>query len=197
MIPLLVPIGLALIRKLAPQIVGMVTGSSRAEEIATTVVESVSTATGMTIASAQDADAAMTALAADPALLAKVKSQMLEIAAAEHEAVMKDRASARERDVAVRGLAPNWRANIMLLSVTIGLVVCVGLAFVYPDAPSDARNIVLVVVGALLKMMGDAFAFEFGSSRGSADKSRTIETLMHDQRDSAASSALTAWRAGR
>ena len=55
MIPLLVPIGLALIRKLAPQIVGMVTGSSRAEEIATTVVESVSTATGMTIASAQDA----------------------------------------------------------------------------------------------------------------------------------------------
>lgn len=183
MIPLLVPIGLALIRELAPQIVGMVTKSARAEEITASVVDVVAQASGVPIATTQDAEIALSALAADPALLAQVQSQMLDIAAAEHDAVMKDRASARERDVAVRGLQPNWRANIMLLAVTVGLVTCVGLAFVYPEAPSDARNIVLVVVGALLKMMGDAFAFEFGSSRGSADKSKTIESMVHEQNE--------------
>lgn len=193
MIPLL-PLGISLVSALAPEIVKMFTKSERAERIAETVVDVVSAATGTQIDTRADADHALKALEADPALLAQVQQQMLAIAAAEHEAVMKDRVSARERDVAVRGLAPNWRANIMLIAVTTGLVVCVGLAFVYPDAPSDARNIVLVVVGALLKMMGDAFAFEFGSSRGSADKSKTIESMVTEQRDA---SALAAWRASR
>lgn len=191
MIPLLVPIGLALIRELAPQIVGMVTGSERAEQIAGDVVEAVGAATGQTIRTAGEAEAAMAALAADPELLAQVRLRMLDIAAAEHDAVMKDRASARERDVAVRGLAPNWRANIMLIAVTAGLVLCVWLSFAYPEAPQTAAAMIPIIVGAFLKMMGDAFAFEFGSSRGSADKSKTIEGMVRDR------DALSAWRAGR
>lgn len=168
---------LGLAAQIAPALVRGLTGSARAAEVAEAVVGVVEAATGQPARTEAEAAQAVRALQADPAAWAQVQVALAGLAAREMELDHADRANARERDAKVRGTPENWRANIMLSLALAGLVVAMWLAFAYPDASADARSLVLLVAGALLKMVGDAFAFEFGSSRGSAEKQRTIEAM--------------------
>lgn len=63
----------------------------------------------------------------------------------------------------------------MLIGVVIGLVVCVGGVVMREITDPGSLALVTTIAGALLKMLSDAFAFEFGSSAGSKNKDHQIE----------------------
>ena len=73
---------------------------------------------------------------------------------------------------------PNERGKGgLMIFAACGMVLCCALAIgfiVYEMRTAEIAPGVLAVynmaIGALLKMLGDAFQFEFGSSRGSKEK---------------------------
>lgn len=91
------------------------------------------------------------------------------------KAHLADRANARGRDVEVRKLAGgyNWRADIMIVACVVALCVMVN-KILGDNVKPEVLAIFNMAIGALLKMLGDAFAFEFGSSRGSKEKDQII-----------------------
>ncbi len=105
---------------------------------------------------------------------------------------LEDRSDARRYQETV-GKEGRARSTYMLVGVSAGLVACIlvaslphvsgmihggtGAGFALDPA---LLALVTTVAGALLKMLSDAFAFEFGSSRGSKEK----DTQLADFRDS-------------
>lgn len=111
------------------------------------------------------------ALAADPALQLEFKKAVLANEASLDGLYLKDRQDARARDVELKKNGyKNKRADFMIAVVGVALVVVVVLLWHNPDIPSGIVAIFNMMVGACLKMLGDAFNFEFGSSRGSKEK---------------------------
>lgn len=160
------PISLALLAaKAIPMITGWIAGDD-AEEKAGKIVGTIETVTGLKGQSAVDA------MAADPTLIAKAQDQILE----EIRIYAKDRADARSRDIELRKMngGKNERANFMLAAAFASLVIIMALMWSQPNMPGVIIGIFSTAVGAILKMLSDGFQFEFGSSRGSKDKTQLM-----------------------
>ena len=84
--------------------------------------------------------------------------------------VVDDRKDARARDKAFIAAGKwNFRADLMVLGCVVALCFIVNEIAGTAVKP-EVLAIFNMAVGALLKMLGDAFSFEFGSSRGSKEK---------------------------
>lgn len=79
--------------------------------------------------------------------------------------------SARQRDVQMQQSGyHNYRADFMLFLAFASLI---GICYMINTNDSLKPQVLAVfnmAIGALLKMLGDGFQFEFGSSRGSKEK---------------------------
>lgn len=161
--PLSVAFGLA---QYAPSIIKWLTGSDKAEEAAQKVVEVAQAVTGKT------GDAALQAIAADPALALQFKQSIIQIEAEMDKAYLADRADARKRDVAyIQSGKRNVRADLMVLGATVGLIAClVVLVQFKSQIPGEVVGILSTISGLFGACLRDAFQFEFGSSRGSREK---------------------------
>lgn len=101
------------------------------------------------------------------------------VALEEHRADLADRAGARERDLQLRaGGDKNTRANLMIVGDLVGLIACL-VAMVYAVAAKvDGLEVLIGPLGILIGHFGTgltaAHQFEFGSSRGSKEKDRTV-----------------------
>ena len=89
---------------------------------------------------------------------------------------MKDRQDARWRDVAMTQAGRrNFRADIMVISAACGLVLClVSLGHYSEELPGEAVGIISTIAGIFGACLKDAYAFEFGSSRGSKEKDAAL-----------------------
>ncbi len=95
-----------------------------------------------------------------------------------HLADLDDRDRARRAEIS-RGSDGRARGNWMIAGVTFGLISCV-VAAVWGSENSinaGALTLLTTVAGALLKMLSDAFSYEFGSSRGSKEKTEDLMTM--------------------
>ena len=161
--PITLAMGLA---NFAPQIIKWVTGSDKAEQAASAVVDIAKKVTGR-----DDGEQALEALKADPALVLQFRQSVIASEADLDKAYLGDRANARSRDVAlVQAGRYNWRADILAVLAVGGLVLCVW--FIARDSTLSERavNAIMFVAGVLAAAVRDVFSFEFGSSRGSRDK---------------------------
>lgn len=96
------------------------------------------------------------------------------------QAYLADRQSARSRDIEVRKLngGENSRADVMVISAAVGLVCCLAVLIVFrKEIPGEAVGIISTIAGIFGACLRDAFQFEFGSSKGSRDKSEIIARL--------------------
>lgn len=96
------------------------------------------------------------------------------------KAVLTDRQSARQRDVEIRKLTggENRRQNAMIALVAVGLIVClVVLVLFRGQIPGEAVGIISTIAGIFGACLKDAFAFEFGSSRGSKEKDAVLSAI--------------------
>lgn len=169
--PITAAIGLA--STFAPSIVRWIAGD-KAGEVADKVVSIAQTITGTS-----DTASAQKVLSEKPELVFQFQTQMAGLNVDMEKAYLVDRQSARARDIELHKAGyRNTRADIMLVMAFLSLVTILILVyFGRLDMPGEVVAILNMSCGALLKMLGDAFAFEFGSSRSSKEKDALLSKI--------------------
>ena len=150
-------------------------GGNQAEQMAEEVVEVARRVTGH-----EDPSQMVQLLRENSLLVAEFQKAMMEIEVRLELAFLEDRQSARLRDVAfIQSGHGNTRADIMVVSAAVGLVSCLGsLAFYAEQLPGEATGIISTIAGIFGACLKDAYAFEFGSSRGSKEKDSTVAAMI-------------------
>lgn len=175
-LPFLIPAAAALAAEFFPSLIGRLAGD-RAEDVAKKVIDVAADAAG--IPGSRDQSQIAERLRKDSVAYARAQIQLRRLDLEEADLEAQDRRDARARDAAfIAAGERNTRADVMLGGAFVGLLACIALVAL-PDTPIGSAELALVttVAGALLKMISDAFAFEFGSSKGSKAKDRQIEQV--------------------
>lgn len=67
------------------------------------------------------------------------------------------------------------RANVLVIGAVIGLISCLAVLALYRQAvPGEVVGIVSTIAGIFGACVRDAFSYEFGSSRGSSEKTALL-----------------------
>lgn len=148
-------------------------------EASTQVVERV-VDVAQTVAGAKTPQEALAAIAASAELQTRFQLEVLRLDSELQRLHLEDRQSARWRDVELRRMGQsNRRADLMVAAVVIGLVACLVVLGAYRERiPGEVVGIVSTIAGVFGACLKDAFAFEFGTSRGSEQKQATIDELL-------------------
>ncbi len=165
------PISLAMgFAQFVPSIIKWLSDSDSAEATAEKVVNIAKSVTKET-----KAEDALIALELDPALVSKLRVEMLTLEKELDSLYLKDKANARDRDIAFlhKGMH-NYRADILAFLAVGGLVMCVWFIARDTNMPERATNAIMFVSGALISAVRDLYSFEFGSSRGSKEKDELL-----------------------
>lgn len=167
--PISVAFGLA---QFAPQIIKWITGSEKAADAATAVVDIAETVTGRKGSDALDA------LKADPALVLQFRQSVMAQEADLDKAYLADRADARKRDaVFIAAGTRNYRADFMFFLAVAMIAALVWLVWKDPSINEYMKGIFTLVLGRFLGYLDNIYNFEFGSTRASKAKDVTIENL--------------------
>lgn len=150
-------------------------GGENAEKIATTVVD-----LGKKITGEDDAVDIIKALKDNPTLVIEFQRAAIKLESELEFMYLSDRQNARTRDIAmIQAGRINLRADIMVLCAAAGLVSCLACLTWYCDhLPGEAVGIISTVAGIFGACLKDAYAFEFGSSRGSKIKDTTVAGII-------------------
>jgi hypothetical protein len=155
-------------------LIGRWLGHEEGERLATNVVNFARQLTGE-----KEVPSMLKILSNNPELLLqfqKVVSQM-------ESELYQDRRDARAREIALLQAGHrNVRADIMVISAAFGLILCLAaLAFYRASLPGEAVGIISTIAGIFGSCLKDAYAFEFGSSRGSKEKDDRVTALLNHQ----------------
>lgn len=158
----------------APNLVRWLRGKN-ADAMAQDVIDAAKRATkGAT------AEEAWKVLRQDSKAVAEFQKEAIKLEIQWELALLEDRQKARERDLELlRTGHANRRADLMVVAAAAGLVLCLlSLAFYSEVLPGEAVGIISTISGIFGGCLKDAFAFEFGSSRGSKLKDSTVASIL-------------------
>lgn len=160
--------------KLAPDLARFI-GGDKAGKAAATAVDLARKVTGES-----DPHRAVEQLQASPE---DVLAYQQAVAANEVElsrAHLADVADARARDLSIREAnhGRNRRADALAGAAVLLLGALVGGLFFVPIPDGPGRDALLIVVGAVVALVKDVYQFEFGSSRGSKEKTDALNRAM-------------------
>ena len=154
---------------LVPEVVKALAGS-KAGEAAEKVVGIAQVLTGK-----PDPATALHAVATDPKYHLEMQKRLSDERIRFAELEVEDRKNARARDgLFITAGRWNFRADLMILGCVVAIIYIINKIAGEAVKP-EVLAIFNMAVGALLKMLGDAFAFEFGSSRGSKEKDALLK----------------------
>ena len=169
--PITLALGLA--AQFAPGIIKSITGSDKAAEVAGKVVDIAQTVTGTSTPAA-----ATEVLKADPSKLLEFQRAMADIELEEEKQRYADIANARAMQIAalaqedlfskrfVYAFAAAWSLFSMVYAMLVTF---------YTPATPEGKGIAQTVLGFLLgTAVASIFAYFFGSTKGSAEKSRLL-----------------------
>ena len=144
---------------------------AKSQRVAERVVGIAKAVTG-----AHDAVDAMRILEKDPGLLIRFQQEVLRLDMEIERLYQEDRQDARSRDIAfINSGRYNFRADIMVVAAAFGLCGCLGCLTYFKDSlPGEAVGIISTIAGIFGSCLKDAYAFEFGSSRGSKAKDAAV-----------------------
>ena len=122
----------------------------------------------------------------DPEAKAKAQATLMEMAQkgqlAELEAHVKEMDSARKREIeiATSEFAPTLNKIVtpVLALGTVGLTFLLFGIIVFAEVKSDAKDIIIYVLGALTSAVTMVLGYYFGSSQGSKEKSLQLDEIM-------------------
>jgi hypothetical protein len=151
-------------------------GGEKAHEAAHHVVDVAKNITG-----AKDPLKAIELLQSNQKMLWDFQRAILSMEADMELTLMKDRESARFRDVELAKVGrSNRRADVMVFCAAGGLVLCLCTLGYYADQlPGEAVGILSTISGIFGACLKDAFAFEFGASR---EGLREFHAIMKENR---------------
>jgi hypothetical protein len=158
----------------APRLAKWLTGKN-AETVACQAIQMA-----QKITKAPSLESAIHAMHEDSSLAYHFQREVLKWETEWEISILEDRQQARERDLAfLRAGHANHRADLMVILAAVGLVLCLlSLAFYSDILPGEAVGIISTVAGIFGGCLKDAFAFEFGSSRGSKMKDSTVASIL-------------------
>lgn len=168
----LIPIAIKLASAYAPTLISKLAGPG-AGDVARDVVDMAQGLTG-----AGTPEDALSALNADPSLALEFKHKMAELEVRVEEAYLEDRQDARKRDLELaKAGKQNNRANWMIAGDVFGLVACL-LVLIFVEGLDEATRTLVATIATYFGLgLRDAHQFEFGSSRGSKDKTQQLTKL--------------------
>jgi hypothetical protein len=142
-----------------------------ADRISTKVVDIAKKVTGT-----EDAVSALQLLEKEPRLLIRFQQEVLRLDRDLELSFLEDRQDARHRDIALISAGRyNVRADIMVVAAALGLMGCLASLTYFRDwLPGEAVGIISTIAGIFGSCLKDAYAFEFGSSRGSKTKDEAV-----------------------
>jgi Flp pilus assembly protein TadB len=151
-------------------------GSSKIEQVANIVVE-----VAKRITNTKTESDAIEKLKHDSNLILSFQKALLDSEREIELAIIKDKESARSRDIAIINSGRrNKRADIMVISAAIGLILCLLSITLYQEhLPGEAVGIISTIAGIFGACLKDAYNFEFGSSRGSKEKDQTVASILN------------------
>lgn len=113
--------------------------------------------------------------------LAQIQSEervrLRELATEEVKAHLADRQSARQREVALQEAGRTSWEMLVLAFLAIAGLIGIGIVLFIFEIPPGAKEMLMIIVGALVSRAGDVYAFYFGSSRGSKEKDGVLAGL--------------------
>lgn len=170
--PITIALGLA---QFAPSLLRYFGVGEKSVGVAEKVVDLAKVVTGT-----QTPEGALEAMRQNAELASKFNLAVLAADTELEKAYLADRGDARARDIEVRKITGghNVRADLMIVCCAAALVYIVYAINSATDIKPEVLAIFNMAVGALLKMLGDAFSFEFGSSRGSKEKDELLKRRM-------------------
>ena len=121
------------------------------------------------------------ALSKDQDALLAFQTHLKQMQFAQDKNLVDDRCDARKRDRAfIAARTQNIRADIMVVCAASGLVLCLlSLALYRGTLPGEAVGIISTIAGIFGSCLKDAYAFEFGSSRGSKEKDMQVKNILN------------------
>lgn len=151
----------------APMIAKLV-GGDKGPDMAEKIMETAKCVTG-----SQDVDHMRDALRQSPQALLQFQREIDKLA-------IEDRSNARQRDASLFQIGRrNVRGDIMVLAALLGLLGCLAALTVFKMSLSgEVIGIVSNIAGIFGSCLKDAYAFEFGSSRGSKEKENHLIELL-------------------
>ena len=158
----------------APSIARWLGGDS-AEKVAMTMVDAAKKLTGQ-----EDSLMMIQILHQNPNLVIEFQRIAVQLESEFEFMYLRDRQDSRARDIAItQSGRTNIRADIMVFCAASGLVSClVSLTWYCDNLPGEAVGIISTVAGIFGSCLKDAYAFEFGSSRGSKLKDSTVASII-------------------
>jgi hypothetical protein len=120
-------------------------------------------------------DEAVEAIKADPALALQLEQALM----TQEKDLLKlqydDIKDARNRDIEVRKLAggKNVRADVLAYLAVVSFISLI-FFFFYKTPDPNTKDIMILLIGNLSGVVTTIFAYEFGSSRGSKDKTSLL-----------------------
>lgn len=150
-------------------------GSEKGETIARKVVAIATNITGV-----EDPLQNIKQIKESPELLQVFQREILEIEHDLEKNYLQDRHNARQRDINLANShSKNYRADIMVIAAVVGLFSClIFLTLFSRTLPGEMIGIVSTVAGIFGACLKDAYAFEFGSSRGSREKDTAMTAIL-------------------
>lgn len=177
--PFPIALALQLAALIGPHVVRAVS-SDKAGDVAQEVLDAAVAVTG-----AEDPAKALEALRGNGQLVYEFRVKLLELEQRAYELELADRQSAREAEVGkLKAGYPDKRKDVLS---TIAILALAGLAYAvvfYEIGQGPGRDLLFMLAGALIAVVRDVYAYEFGSSRSSAEKTEImLENIRSRRRD--------------
>lgn len=162
----------------APSIIRLIAGDKKADS-AQEILNKAKRITGT-----DDVPSIAQLFRENPQLLIQFQQSMLEIERDREISYLNDRKDARERDAQfIKSGHRNYRGDIMVMAAACGLISCLAtLTYFANNLPGETVGILSTIAGIFGSCLKDAYAFEFGSSRGSKEKDSTVAVLLGKER---------------
>lgn len=159
------------LKNVVPIVAGLV-GGETAGKAAATILGIAESVTG------KKGDEAVEAIKADPALALQFEQALMNQEKDLLKLQYEDIKDARNRDIEVRKLnkGKNVRADVLAYSAVASFIMLI-FFFFYKTPDPNTKDIMILLIGNLSGVVTTIFAYEFGSSRGSKDKSTMMGLL--------------------
>lgn len=168
------PISIAMaLAQFAPGIIKLLTGSDKAEDVASAVVGVAQAVTGTSTP-----EEALKAVQADPAKVLEFQQAMAAQQVDLEKAYLLDVQSARARDIEiVKTTGRNLRGNILVAGAGFIVLLCLAVVVWRTDMDDYVKATISLILGRALGWVEQVMSFEFGLTRESAKKDDTIKNL--------------------
>jgi hypothetical protein len=123
-------------------------------------------------------DAAVSALKDNPELQLQFNKAIIDQETTFEQLYMSDKADARARDIKLSETPMgNVRANWLVAIAVIVIFTILGVVVFRPEMNEYAKGVLTGILGMYIQQLANIYAFEFGTTRKSADKDNTIQIL--------------------